>query len=99
MAETISVRIPEEELKQIEQISKYEKTSKSEVLRDVLEIGIKNKKLDIALEKFQKNEATAARAARLAEIPLTKFLDILKEKGLEFHYRVKELEEEFEDLL
>ena len=98
MAETISVRIHEKERSGIVEISKYENSSKSEILREVLELGIKFKKLEIALEKFQKNEATAWKAARLAEIPLTKFLDILKERGLEFHYSEKELMEEFEDL-
>jgi len=98
MAETISVRIPEKDLKKIEQISKYEKTSKSEILREVLELGIQNKRLEIALEKFQKNKVTAWKGARLADIPLTRFLDILKERGLEFHYSEKELMEEFEDL-
>ena len=98
MAETISVRIPEKERSKIAEISKYENSSKSEVLREVLELGIKSKKLEMALDKFQKNEATAWKAARLAEIPLTKFLDILKERGLEFHYSEKELMEEFEDL-
>ncbi len=98
MAETISVRIPEKNLKEIDQISKQEKISKSDVLRDVLEIGIKNKKLEIALEKYQKEEISIGKAAELAEIPLTRFMDILKEKGLLFHYSKEELIEDFEGL-
>ena len=98
MAETISVRIPEKDLKQIEQISKFEKTSKSEVLREVLEEGIKSKKLEIALEKYQKEEVSIGKAAEIAEIPLTKFLDLLKERKMEFHYSIEDLEEDFEGL-
>ena len=66
MAETVSVRIDKPELKEIEAISKIEKKSKSSVLREVLEKGIMEKKLDIALAKFRNNEATAWKAARIA---------------------------------
>lgn len=97
MEETISVRISKEELRKIEEILKYEKSPRSHILREVLEKGIKEKRLEIALEMFQNNEATAWKAARLAGIPLIKFLDILKEKGLEFHYTEEELLEDFEE--
>jgi len=99
MAETVSVRIDKTELKEINEISKAEKKTKSHVLREVLEKGIKEKKLEIALEKFRKNEATAWKAARMAGIPLTVFLDILVQRGIDFHYGVRELREDFEGLI
>ncbi|MBI2654289.1 UPF0175 family protein [Candidatus Woesearchaeota archaeon] len=99
MAETVSVRIDKEELKEINEISKLEKKTKSNVLREVLEKGIKEKKLEIALEKFRNNEATAWKAARMADVPLSKFLDILVQKGIDFHYGLKELREDFEGLI
>ena len=99
MAETVSVRIDKLELKEINEISKLEKKTKSSVLREVLERGIKEKKLELALEKFRKNEATAWKAARMAGIPLTVFMDILVQRGIDFHYGVKELEEDFEGLI
>ena len=99
MAETVSVRVGKPELKEIEDISKMENKSKSNVLREVLDKGIKEKKLYIALEKFRNNEITAWKAARIANIPLTKFMDILVQKGIDFHYGVKELREDFEGLI
>ena len=99
MNETISVRIGKPELKEIEEISKLEKKTKSNTLREVLEKGIKEKKLSIAVEKFRNNEATAWKAARMANIPLTKFLDILVQNGIDFHYGIKELKEDFGDLI
>ena len=94
MAETISVRIPEKELREIEQISKHKKTSKSEILRQVLEEGVKNKKLEIALEKYGNEEVTVSKAAKIADVPLTRFLDILVERNIIFHYPIEDLEEE-----
>lgn len=99
MAETVSVRIDKGNLKEIENISRIGKSTKSNVLREILNRGIKEKKLEIALEKFRNNEATAWKAAKIANIPLTKFLDILVQKGIDFHYGVKELREDFEGLI
>jgi len=66
MAETVSVRISEEDLKKIKQISKYE-------------------------------EISVGKAAELAEIPLTKFMNILVERNITFHYSIEDLEEDFKD--
>lgn len=99
MAETISVRIDKSELKEINEISKLEKKTKSNVLREVLDNGIKAKKMDIALEKFRNKEITAWKAARMANIPLTQFMDLLVQKGIDFHYGLKELREDFEGLI
>lgn len=58
-----------------------------------------NKKLVLALKKFKRNEATASQAARIADIPLTQFLDILVQNKINFHYGIKELEEDFRGLI
>ena len=99
MAQTVSVRIDKEELKEIDELSKIEKKTKSNVLREVLELGLKDKKLELSIEKFRNNEVTAWKAARMADIPLTQFMDILVQKGIDFHYGVKELKEDFEGLI
>ena len=51
-----------------------------------------------ALKGFQRNEVTAWKAARIAGVPLTQFLDILKERELEFHYTKEELREDIKHL-
>jgi len=55
--------------------------------------------LEIAFDKFQKNEATAWKASKIASLPLTEFLDMLKERGIEFHYGLEELKEDTQDLI
>ena len=99
MAETISVRLDKEDVREIEELSKLEKKSKSHVLRNVLELGLKDKKLELALEKFRKKEASIGKAARIAEVPLSQFMDVLVEKNIDFHYGIKELKEDFEGLI
>jgi len=99
MENNVSVRIGKEELEEISKISKYLNATKSAILREVLGIGIKSKMLAIALEKFQKNEATAAKAASIAGVSLGRFLDILYENGISYHYGLNELKEDFERLI
>ena len=99
MEETISVRIPREELKIIDEASMLVKRKRSDLLREILELGIKQMMLEIALKKFQKNEATAWKAARLAGIPLTQFLDVLVERKINFHYTLDDFREDVRDLI
>ena len=98
MAETVSVRVPREELREIDRLSKIEKQSKSQILREVVESGIKQKRLAIALEKFRLNETTAWQAAKLAQIPLSSFMDALVREKIDFHYGIKELHEDVKGL-
>ena len=99
MAQTVSVRIDKEDIEEIDKISRLEKKTKSTLLREILELGLKDKKLELALEKFRNREASIGKAARIAEMPLSKFMDVLVQKNIEFHYGIKELEEDFEGLI
>ena len=96
---TISIRIPVEEFEELKRLSDDSGVGRSTVLRDVLERGIRDKKLDLAIEKYRKREITLWKAARMADLPLTKFIEMLADEGLEFHYTTEEVEEEFEGLL
>lgn len=98
MDELISVRIPKQDLKEVELISEEEKRKKSEILREILFRGIMEMKLQLALKKYQNNEATAWKAAGIAGIPLTKFMDILAERNINFHYGVEELKEDIKNI-
>ena len=98
MAETVSVRISKEDLKGINRISSFEHTTKSAVLRVVLDLGIKEKMLSLALIDFQKGKSSAWKASRTAGVPLSDFLDILKRKHLEYHYTEEEISEDFKDV-
>jgi predicted HTH domain antitoxin len=98
MEENISVRIPSEELLEIKKLAEGARTQ-SVLLREVLRLGIKQKKLEIAIEKFQKSEASAAKAARIAGISLAEFLEVLHERGINFHYGVEDLRVDFENIM
>lgn len=95
---TISIRIPIEEYEELKRLTLDTGLGRSTVLREVLDRGIQDKKLDLAIEKYRKREVTLWKAARIAGIPLSKFLDRLDDEGLEYHYTPQDVEEEFEGL-
>lgn len=99
MEENVSVRIGKEELKEIDRISKYRENTKSVVLREVLRLGIKQKMLEIALEKFQRNEASAAKAAKIAGISLSEFFEVMHRMGINYHYTVEDLREDAKNIM
>ncbi len=99
MEDNVSVRIGKKEMNELTKLSQQERLTRSVLLREVLRLGIQQKRLEYALLKFQKHEATAAKAASIAGVPLTRFLDLLKERGLEFHYTKEDLLDDMKDFL
>lgn len=99
MDKTISVRIEHEKLAEIKDISKEEKRKNSEILREALELGIRQKKLSMALEKYRKREVSIGKASEIAGIPISRFMDALREHNIAFNYTSKELMEDVKDLL
>ncbi len=99
MDKTVSVRIDKEKLAEIRDLSKEEKRKNSEILREALELGIRQKKLAIALDKYKKKEVSIGKASEISGLPLTRFLDMLREKNVPFNYTAKDFAEDVEDLL
>ena len=64
-----------------------------------MNLGLKEKKLAVALEKYRKQEISIGKAAELADTPISRFMDILRERNVPFNYGVKELMEDFEGFL
>ena len=98
MSGTISVRVGNDELNEISWLSREQRRKKSEVLREVIEKGLSQKRLEIAIEKYRNNEATAAKAAKIAGIPLSRFLDFLFEKKIELNYTIEDFREDLKGI-
>ena len=98
MTEAVSVRIDKADLQEIRRLAEVEHKSKSIVLREVLNEGLKGKKLELALETYRKREANAWKCARMAGVPLTQFMELLVQRGIDFHYGLQELRKDLEGL-
>jgi predicted HTH domain antitoxin len=98
MGELISVRLPAETHEMLEKLAKEEAKDKSELVRELLALGIKEKRLERAIELYKKGKVTLWKAARIADVSLWRMIEIMREKKVEAQYGVKELEEDLKAL-
>jgi predicted HTH domain antitoxin len=96
--ETIVGRITSEQKKLLEKIAKIGKVDRSKVLREVVDIGIRQKLIELSLESFRKNRISLAKAAELAGVSLWEMIEFIKEKKEPIHYTREDLEKDLEAL-
>lgn len=99
MYENIAARVPESIVKDIDYVAKEENTDKSKVIRNLLSDAVKEKLINLALERYSKREVSLGRAAELAKIPLADFMVRAAQRRIPVNYSVKSLEEDFKAAL
>jgi len=92
--EVLSVRVPDELRREIEELAKLEGKDKAEVVREVLAEGVRERKLRVALRLYQEGKATLWKAARLAGVSLWEMVDALRRHGVELQYGPEDLEDD-----
>jgi len=93
--ENVQIRLPEEEITELEELIEILHMSKSEVARNALHEGIKALKLEIALKKYLSNEFTLCRAAEFANVSIQEMADYLAKKQIPFFkYSEEELKKD-----
>lgn len=95
MYENVGARVSETIRKDIEYVAKEEKTDKSKVVRELLSDAVREKLVDLALEKYSKRLVSLGKAAELARLPLAEFMKVAAERKIPMNYSVKSLEKDF----
>ncbi|ATZ60822.2 MAG: UPF0175 family protein [Methanosarcinales archaeon Met12] len=98
MSQLISVRLPEDIHTELDHLSKAEDKDKSAIIRELLTRGIKEKRLDKAIELYSQGKITLWKAARTADVSLWKIIEVLREKHVELQYGPEELKEDLKAL-
>lgn len=98
MSTLISIRLSNEIKTEIDELSKIEHQDKSSLIRDLLQKGIKDKKIENAVIKYKEGKITLWKASNIADVSLWKMIEILKEKGIEYQYGIYELREDLKAL-
>ncbi len=93
----LSVRIDEEEDKELDSIAKRMKTDKSTAARKAIELGIKQLKRIEALENIRLRKWTIWKAAQYCEESYRSFLRILREENIPFPLSSEELTRELNE--
>lgn len=92
----ISTRIPDELKKKLDWYAKKENIGRAIALRKILDKGIKEIKIEYALELYQKGKIGIGRVAQIADISMWEALDIIREKRIPMHYTLEDVEKDLE---
>ncbi len=98
MSESISLRLPQDTIQKLDDIAKKERKDRSTLIREILDEGIKEKRIDLAVELYRRNEATGWQASKLAGVSLRKFYEALQNRGVLLQYDERDLEEDLKAL-
>jgi predicted HTH domain antitoxin len=93
-SETITLRLPPQTAKKLQEIAKKEGKDRSTLIRELLENGVKQKSIDQAVELYRTGQITAWKAAQLAGVSLWAFYRLLDEKGINIQYSEHDLEQD-----
>ena len=95
---TISARIDREIAEEIEKIMRRRGIDRSAAIRELLKAGIREYKLNEALELLRKRKITVWRAAEIAELTYREMLEKLREHNVPFPITEGEIVREFEEI-
>ena len=82
--ENVQVRIGDEYINILKELSETLHSSRSEVIRRVMEEGIKDLRMKIAMEKYLDEEFSLCRAAEFADVSIQQMAKYLAQKGISF---------------
>jgi len=94
MGKVISVRINENLEESIKRYSEERKEEQSDVIRDL----INNGSLYLAIKVYAKGEYSIGKAAYLANLPLSEFIDLIMDIGIKSNISKEDLLEGYENL-
>ena len=78
MENVMTVRLPKEDLKVIEEISLKERKDKSTTVRELVELG----KLYFAINHYKENKISLGKAAEIAGLTISEMMDLLSKLGI-----------------
>lgn len=81
MSKNLSVRIKSNTLKELDTLADLLGVDRASIVRDVINKGLETKKIDIALELYQKGY-TLEQAANTGNISLWDLIDEVKKRGI-----------------
>jgi len=98
MTQPIGIRLPEDIIKQIEEIGKKEMQDRSTIIRNLIMIGYHELMKKKAAEEYVKGSITLSEAAHQASLTVWSMEEYLIQKGFKSNYSIFDLEEEIKTL-
>ena len=82
MMKNVSIRLEKEYMEDAQKIAKLEKVDKSAVIREAIERGMAEVKLEAALDLFSKEKVSTGEASEIAGISVGEMMDEIVKRGL-----------------
>ncbi|MBI2137347.1 UPF0175 family protein [Candidatus Woesearchaeota archaeon] len=95
MSVSVAARVSVDVLSDIDYVAKEKGSDKSKVIRELLSCAVRDKLVELALEKYSKRLVSLGRAAELARLPLADFMRVAAERKVPVNYSVGSLEGDF----
>lgn len=95
----ISVTIPEDLLKESEELAEERMEDRSTMIRQLIAEGLKEEKKKKAVEMYLEKKVSLEKAAEIADISIWKMLDLLKDKKVPLGYDRRDAEKEIEEII
>ena len=95
MSEGVVARVPAEIKKEIEFFAKHEQTDKSTIIRKLLTSAVKQKRLEYALKEYAERRVSLGKAAELAKMHISDFMEEAARRHIPINYTKEDLERDF----
>jgi predicted HTH domain antitoxin len=84
MADTVQInlRLDTDLARELEQIAREESLRKTDIVRKYVIEGVKNRRLEQAIRRFQLGQITLERAAQSAGLTIYEMMDVLRDRGI-----------------
>lgn len=84
MKEVLSVKVDKRKLRELEEIARDENSDRSAIARRLLDMGMKEWKINKAVENFRRGKISLWRGANMAGVSLQEFMEILDERRVDW---------------
>jgi len=94
----VSLRIAPGMLKEINKLAHEEHVERSTFLRELLDKGLKETKIENAVEQYEQRKISIGRMVEITSLSRHELFEKLKERGISVHYSKNRLLKEISDL-
>lgn len=94
--ETVTTRLPQKTLQEIESIAEKEKVDRSELIRRLLDAALQQRRIDEAINAYREGKVTLWKASEMAGISLREMMETVKEKKIPIPYTQDDLNRDIE---
>ena len=96
---TVSARVRRSQAEELERLAAQRGVDKSEIVRELLAMGLKEQRIREALDLIRAGKATVWKAAEMAGLTYREMLELLRANNIPFPLSKEELKREVEEIL